>query len=1428
MSDRPVPGAVAPRTARCWTVTSDDGAVDVEVIAHDDDQVGAVRPMLERALGVPVDGLWAGSTRLPDDLPLTAPELTHGAVLGLGRPAPRSGIENRSSALELHVVGGPDAGLTVPLGRGRHVLGRGAEATVRLDDPDVSRRHVAVQIGGGDLTVADLDSTNGSRLDTENLGRVPRSWPAAAILRLGASAVTIIGPGGPGAAIEGARGGRSQVRPTPRMRTPAPAAEITFPSEPIAGPRRRLAWLPVALPALAGVLMSWVLQTPTFLFFALLSPVVAVATWGSDRWSGRRASRSQRAAYAVELHAADTLLSSAVREAVRAAEDAHPDLATLTTAARRRSRLLWSRRLGDVDALSIRVGSGPGGTGVTRVGPGGSRIPESAAHTPAVVDLRSGGGLGIVGPRAPAVGVLTSVMAQLAALHSPGDVDFVLLVDADRLDEWAWMRWLPHLDTDGVHVRPTGRAGAAAQRHDEALTTWLTDLAARRRSVTGTCSTPSGAPVQPNWVVVLVDRPLDARLAAALRDARDVGVLVIAAAAKPGDLPVDVETVLRLTGETGGAAVLSREGLPDQGGILVDRLASPVAARFGRDLAGLAPTATTPAFPEKVRLLDLPFSGIQVDARGRVAGTWSRDRDRLVATLGSSAEGPVEIDLCRQGPHALVAGTTGSGKSELLQTLIVSLALRHPPDRCSFLLVDYKGGAAFAEAAALPHTVGLVTDLDGHTTARALRSLTAELTRREAVLAAQQVSDIGALPDDVSLARLVIIVDEFAALAEEMPAFVPGLVSIAQRGRSLGVHLVLATQRPGGVVSPEIRANCTLRICLRTTDDADSRDVLGSPRAAHLPVDRPGRAYLRVGSGEPVALQVARVAAPPVSRAAVDPEVRPWTWPFACGLPDGPPDGEGDTDLARLTRFLNRHAKVRGTPAPHRPWRPALPDEVVPGPQVEPGDRAGGTRLWLGLVDLPDRQSREALELDLADGGAWLAVGGPRSGRSTLLRTVLTEAVGRLAPDGLHVHVIDSTGGPLAAEAAGVPHTGTSIGGPEVLRTVRLVDRLLSEVADRRAAPSAAGRPLILLLIDGVEAVTALLDEADPPHGSSGLLRLMRDGAAVGLTCVLTADRAVPGGRLAAAVRQRLILPLPDRADYAVAGIPARAVPARRPPGRALLGEDAVECQLSLPGPLRARTESGPPAPGGADRLRITDFDPDPVLELPTAGSAAAGYVAALSLPIGPGGDEGEPAVVDLLLTGGLLVTGPPGSGRSSALDAFARHLAGSGTPVLRIGRPQTDLSGSADPTLDSPEPDPDALDPLWLDPDDEAGAASWLAGRAGRACAVVADDVGTPPESAALRALPALGRGTGVVLLASSTAGQFTGHYQGPVAHLRRARSGLLLCPGPGEADLLGLRLPRTPLPVRPGSGWLATLGRLERVQVARRRRPVRERADR
>jgi S-DNA-T family DNA segregation ATPase FtsK/SpoIIIE len=464
-------------------------------------------------------------------------------------------------------------------------------------------------------------------------------------------------------------------------------------------------------------------------------------------------------------------------------------------------------------------------------------------------------------------------------------------------------------------------------------------------------------------------------------------------------------------------------------------------------------------------------------------------------------------------------------------------------------------------------------------------------------------------------------------------------------------------------------------------------------------------------------------------------------------------------------------------------------------------------------VDRPEHQAQDVLHLELSDGGTWLAVGGPRSGRTTLLRTVLRQAVHRLGPDDLHVHVIESGGGSLAVESSAEPHTGTAIHGGDALRTARLVDRLGREVADRRATPRVEGttgaRPLLLLLIDGMEAVTDLLDEADPGRGPANLLRLLREGSAVGLTCVVTADRAVPGGRLAAVARQRLVLPLPDPADYAVAGVPARAVPGFRPPGRALVGEDAAECQLALPREPQAAPAEAPrrTVPRRTRPLRIAELPADAVLPAPLPGQGTpAESGAALTLPVGPGGDEGDPLVMDLLRAGGLLVTGPPGSGRSTALESFARHL-GATCDLLRLGRPQSGPADAAGGTDDS-----------WLDPGDAAGVADWLAGRHGRPAVVLADDVGAPTEWTALSALPQPGGGSRVVLIAASGPGQLSGHYQGAVAALRRNRSALLLCPRPGDAELVGVRLPRTPVPERPGSGWLVTGSAMERVQVARR----------
>ena len=357
-------------------------------------------------------------------------------------------------------------------------------------------------------------------------------------------------------------------------------------------------------------------------------------------------------------------------------------------------------------------------------------------------------------------------------------------------------------------------------------------------------------------------------------------------------------------------------------------------------------------------------------------------------------------------------------------------------------------------------------------------------------------------------------------------------------------------------------------------------------------------------------------------------------------------------------------------------------------------------------------------------------------------------------------------------------------------------------MAARRAAPSEDPLPHLLLLVDGAESVMAQLDESDPGRGSAALLRLVRDGGAAGLACLLTADRAVPGGRLANAVDTRLVLPLADRADYAVAGVPAGSVPGHRPPGRALVGEDARECQLALPRRLPGTWPAA--APGRQRPLSVPELPAAPVLPLPA--STDAGHP--LLLPVGPGGDDGGVLTVDLARTGGLLVAGPPGSGRTTALESCARHLVAAGVAVLHVVRSTLDADG--------------APGRLRLDATDVAGWQTWLAGLHGDPAAVVVDDAALLADSPVLGALPAAESVPDVVLVVAGTAAELSAAYRGPVPALRRRRSGLLLSPGPGDADLLGIRLPRTPVPARPGSGWLVVSGTAQRVQVARRDPPA------
>jgi S-DNA-T family DNA segregation ATPase FtsK/SpoIIIE len=331
-----------------------------------------------------------------------------------------------------------------------------------------------------------------------------------------------------------------------------------------------------------------------------------------------------------------------------------------------------------------------------------------------------------------------------------------------------------------------------------------------------------------------------------------------------------------------------------------------------------------------------------------LAGAPVAEPGRLAAVIGREAGEPAVVDLVADGPHAVVAGVTGSGKSELLITWILALCATHSTREVSFLLADFKGGTAFDALAGVPHVTGVITDLDGAGARRAIESLRAEVRWREAAIAGAGARDI--LDSRVQLPRLVVVVDEFAALLGDHPELHAVFSDVAARGRALGIHLILGTQRAAGVIRDALIANCPLRISLRVTDPADSRAVIGTDEAATLPGSAEGRGLAllrRASDGSPRRVRI----------ALSDPN-----------------------DVATV---------IAGSsgPAPRRPWLPALPERIALDELL--ATAPDGT-IVLGLADEPDRQRQRAVGIRIADRGL-LVVGGPGSGKSNALAAIASQ-----------------------------------------------------------------------------------------------------------------------------------------------------------------------------------------------------------------------------------------------------------------------------------------------------------------------------------------------------------------------------------------------------------------------------------------------------
>ena len=631
----------------------------------------------------------------------------------------------------------------------------------------------------------------------------------------------------------------------------------------------------------------------------------------------------------------------------------------------------------------------------------------------------------------------------------------------------------------------------------------------------------------------------------------------------------------------------------------------------------------------------------------------ARGAQALSAVLGVGVRGPVRADLVADGPHALLAGTTGSGKSELLISWLVQLALSRAPDRLTLVLVDYKGGAAFGSLAGLPHTAGVLTDLDPAGTQRALSSLEAEVRRRERILAAHGAKDLSCLPPRVVVPDLVVAVDEFATLAGEHADVLESLVRIASQGRSLGIHLILATQRPQGAVSPAIRANTSLRVCLRVLDAADSRDVLGHDGAARLG-HHPGRVLVSGAGSEQEGVPGPRgLGNGPTGPSSASNQVLQAPW---CG---------SGREVQEIVDLVSRAAE--GHASPWRPWAPALPTSIntaqalelgrLRGPRAPGGTEEQGAdgalapagltdraplsthddgRLLLAVTDLPRQQSL----------GVWhwrvtrplLVLGAPRSGRSTLVASAATAALS----SGRGVHLCGLT--PPASDGSGEAADATSpvhelLTHPGVGTVVGTEDpRRLARLWGLAASGRLGGD---LLCLDNVDALIPTIDEVlGPGQGNALLEAVIRTTSAAGAPLLMTAPLAASTARWAGSMGLRLVLGAATGTQAALAGLP-RGVVTGGVPGRGVIldGAATTACQIVL-------REGSPVSGSNHDSgcvLRLVPLPTRPTWEDVPDGTWAVG------------GDAAAP--VTLPARTSVLVTGPPGSGRSTALRALAQAI---------------------------------------------------------------------------------------------------------------------------------------------------------------------------
>ncbi len=1036
-----------------------------------------------------------------------------------------------------------------------------------------------------------------------------------------------------------------------------------------------------------------------------------------------------------------------------ALEWSHPDpdvLWTMVGTAR-----MWERRGTDPDFCHVRIGRGAQRLATRLVppetGPVDELEPVSAVslrrfvrahsvveHLPTAVSLRGFAAVSVAGDRDAGRATVRAILASLCTFHDPDQVRVAVVCGPDTVAHWDWTKWLPHtqhdIDRDGV-----GTARMIYGSFLELEGALGEHLALRNRFTRGA---PVAAGV-PHLVIVVDGGLLDNSGTDVLRTGLDAVTIV--------DL-TDVATALaasrglRLFTENGSIGALtgahvevfgSADAMSVAQAETVSRRVSPyrTTARLGAesvadDLSSMSSWNTLLAIAD---VGQLEPARVWVPRRGR---------DRLRVPIGIAPDGsPVEIDLKESaengmGPHGLCIGATGSGKSEFLRTLVLGLIATHAPEQLNLVLVDFKGGATFAGLDEAPHVAAVITNLsdDLAMVDRMKDALAGEMNRRQELL-----RDAGNFANvtDYERARstgaalapmpaLFIVVDEFSELLSQQPDFADLFVAIGRLGRSLHMHLLLASQRLEEGKLRGLDSHLSYRIGLKTFSANESRTVLGVPDAYHLPA-QPGAGYLKCDSAEIVRFAASYVSGPyvPPRRSAgrtrrSGADIRPrYFGAFAVQIERSVTDETLPASITSIPDELGADAsidradgrtvldvvvdRVRGHGAPaHEVWLPPLDrspslDQLIADTRTSSAGRANATlRVPVGVVDRPYDQRREVLEVDLAGAQGHLAiVGGPQSGKSTALRTLVMSLASTHTPEQVQFYCLDFGGGTLNG-LIDLPHVGSVASRLDVDRVRRTVAEVATVVGQReqlfrrRGIDSMADfrrrraeQPIdaedsfgdVFLVVDGWASIRSDFETLE-----TQLASLAAQGLSYGIHLLITASRwAEIRPATKDLIGTRVELKLGDPSDSEVGRAKAGRVPEDRP-GRGMT-KDGLHLLTALPRidgssssvDLGAGIQSAvakiaaeydgraaPPVRMLPDNLTLVELRRQLVDRWPRSRE----NTPELWVPVGIDEAELKPVAVDFAEQAHFLVFGDTECGKTALLKSICSSLVESNSPA--------------------------------------------------------------------------------------------------------------------------------------------------------------------